>query len=103
MKCKTPQLQEEAKILNNLRVEGYYYVYIWSRINFNWQGFPKLQWYGIEAGFRIMIIELLGPNIEEIFSMLNKKFSTQTVINTAEQMVILYLKTILMIDNVIYS
>ena len=47
-----------------------------------------------------MIIELLGPNIEEIFSMLNKKFSTLTVINTVEQMVILSLKQLI---NVMYS
>ena len=36
-----------------------------------------------------MIIELLGHNIEEIFSMFNKKFSPKTVINITEQIVIL--------------
>ena len=46
-----------------------------------------------------MIIELLGPSIEQIFSMFNKKFSLKTVIDIAYQMVIIYYFFQIMINN----
>jgi hypothetical protein len=48
-------------------------------------GFPKLYWYGREGDFNLMVIELLGENLEDIMnSMAGKKFTLPTVINIAE-------------------
>jgi len=48
-------------------------------------GFPKLYYYGQEMGTQAMVMELLGPSLEEFFIMSGKKFSLKTVIMVADQ------------------
>ena len=48
-------------------------------------GFPKLFWYGREGDFNLMVIELLGENLEDLMkTMSGKRFTTFTVLNVVE-------------------
>ena len=48
-------------------------------------GFPKLYWYGREGDFNLMVIELLGENLEDLMkSISGKRFTQLTVINVAD-------------------
>jgi hypothetical protein len=59
-------------------------------------GFPKLFWYGREGDYNLMVIELLGDNLEDLMKNQSngKRFSVLTVLNIADQLVI-YLKSII--------
>ena len=50
-------------------------------------GIPKLYWSGDVGEYNVMIMELLGPSLEELFEFCNRKFSIKTVIMLADQMV----------------
>lgn len=54
-------------------------------------GFPKFFWYGTEGDSSMMITELLGPSLEDLFQFCGKKVSTATSLFLADQMVIFYL------------
>ena len=40
-----------------------------------------------EAEFNIMVMELLGPNIETLFAQFDRRFTPKTVLMLAEQTV----------------
>lgn len=50
-------------------------------------GIPRLKWFGTEGDNNILVIELLGPSLEDLFNFCGKKFSLKTVILLAEQMI----------------
>jgi len=50
-------------------------------------GIPVLHWFGQEAGLNVMVIDLLGPNLEDLFNLCQRKFSLKTVIMLADQMI----------------
>jgi casein kinase 1 len=66
------QVIEEAKLLKELNGEF---------------GFPKYIWYGREGDFHIMVIELLGPSLEDLFAYCGRKLSLKTVLLIAQQLV----------------
>jgi casein kinase 1 len=47
-------------------------------------GFPELIWFGEEHGYRVIIMECLGPSLEDMFNFCGKKFSLKTVIMIAD-------------------
>ncbi|EKX54857.1 hypothetical protein GUITHDRAFT_159100 [Guillardia theta CCMP2712] len=65
------QLLYEAKVIRYLR---------------GGVGIPELLWCGTEADFNVMIIELLGPSLEDLFNYCHRKFSLKTVLMIGEQM-----------------
>lgn len=51
------------------------------------QAIPQVVYYGIEGSKNIMIMDLLGPSLEDLFTQVGKKFSTKTVLMLADQMI----------------
>jgi serine/threonine protein kinase len=51
-------------------------------------GIPNIRWYGAEAGYNILIMDLLGPSLEDAFNKCGRKFSLKTTLMLAEQLLI---------------
>lgn len=49
-------------------------------------GIPNARWFGVECDYNIMIMDLLGPSLEDLFSYCGRKFSLKTVLILAQQM-----------------
>jgi len=72
IKSKNPQLLYESKLY---------------KIFAGGVGIPNLFWYGVEGDYNVMVIELLGPSLEELFSFCHRKFHLKTVLMLADQMI----------------
>ena len=46
-----------------------------------------MYYFGQEGLHNILVIDLLGPSLEDLFDMCGRKFSIKTVVMTAKQMV----------------
>jgi len=53
-------------------------------------GVPHLKWFGVEGEHNVMVIDLLGPSLEDLFNYCNRKFSLKTVLMLADQMVSIF-------------
>ncbi len=50
-------------------------------------GVPQVHYFGQEGLHNVLVIDLLGPNLEDLFDMCGRKFSIKTVCMAAKQMV----------------
>jgi len=48
---------------------------------------PRLYWFGSDAGYNIMALELLGPSLDVAFERCSRKFSLTTTVRIAQQMI----------------
>lgn len=71
LKSRHPQLLYESKIYRILQ-GGY--------------GIPSVKWFGSEGDYNVLVIDLLGPSLEDLFNFCGKKFSLKTVLMLADQM-----------------
>ena len=55
-------------------------------------GIPHIRWYGEEGGFNVLVIDLLGPDMQHLLKQYTK-FSNGTAVSIAEQMVSFHLKS----------
>lgn len=51
------------------------------------EGIPQAYHFGQEGLHNVLVIDLLGPNLEDLFDMCGRKFSIKTVCMCALQMV----------------
>ncbi|CAN1233310.1 Casein kinase 1-like protein 10 [Linum perenne] len=72
VKTKHPQLHYESKIYMILQ---------------GGTGIPELKWFGAEGDYNVMVIDLLGPSLEDLFNYCNRKFSLKTVLMLADQLI----------------
>lgn len=72
VKAKHPQLEYEAKVYKSLA---------------GGVGIPFVRWFGTECDFNCMVLDLLGPSLEDLFNFCNRKFSLKTVLLLADQLV----------------
>ncbi|CAD7940756.1 unnamed protein product [Amoebophrya sp. A120] len=69
---KHPQIHYEAKIYKLLA---------------GGRGIPTLHWHGIEGQWNVLVLDLLGPSLEEVFTYYRRRLSLKTVLLLAEQMI----------------
>ena len=51
-------------------------------------GIPEMYWKGpFEGRYVTMVLEILGPSLEDVFNMCNRKFSLKTMIMLTDQMI----------------
>lgn len=50
-------------------------------------GIPKMYWFGVEGSYNVLVMELLGPNLEDMFNYCCRKFSLKTVLMLAQEMI----------------
>ena len=46
-----------------------------------------MKYYGQEGEYVVMVMELLGPSLEDLFNFCHRKFTLKTVLLLADQMV----------------
>jgi casein kinase I family protein HRR25 len=54
-------------------------------------GVPWIMWSGKKGDYNVLVIDLLGPSLEDLFKMCNRRFSLKTVLLIADQLVRQYL------------
>ena len=49
-----------------------------------------MRWFGVEGEYNVLVMDLLGPSLEDLFNFCNRKLSLKTVLMLADQMVITF-------------
>ncbi|XP_035696211.1 casein kinase I-like isoform X2 [Branchiostoma floridae] len=72
VKTKHPQLHIESKFYKMMQ---------------GGVGIPTIKWCGVEGDYNVMVMELLGPSLEDLFNFCSRKFTLKTVLLLADQLI----------------
>ncbi|KAI3967872.1 hypothetical protein MKW92_049961, partial [Papaver armeniacum] len=50
-------------------------------------GLPNVTWFGVEGDYNVLVMDLIGPNLESLFNFCSRKISLKSVLMLADQMV----------------
>jgi hypothetical protein len=50
-------------------------------------GIPAIHWFGVEGDYNAMVMDLLGPSLEDTFNFCKRKFTIKTTLMIADQMI----------------
>ncbi|GFY50487.1 casein kinase I isoform alpha [Trichonephila inaurata madagascariensis] len=50
-------------------------------------GIPQIRWYGQEKDYNVLVMDLLGPSLEDLFNFCSRRFTMKTVLMLADQMI----------------
>ncbi|KAI7985034.1 Casein kinase 1-like protein 2 [Camellia lanceoleosa] len=72
VKTKHPQLLYESKLYKILQ---------------GGTGISNVRWFGVEGDYNVLVMDLLGPSLEDLFNFCSRKLSLKTVLMLADQMI----------------
>ncbi|XP_065071419.1 casein kinase I [Rhopilema esculentum] len=72
VKARHPQLLYESKVYKILQ---------------GGVGIPHIRWFGQEKDHNVMVLDLLGPSLEDLFNFCSRRFTMKTVLMLADQMI----------------
>ncbi|PSS07337.1 Casein kinase 1-like protein [Actinidia chinensis var. chinensis] len=72
VKTKHPQLLYESKLYKILQ---------------GGTGIPNMRWFGVEGDYNVLVMDLLGPSLEDLFNFCSRKLSLKTILMLADQMI----------------
>ena len=99
IRTKHPQLHIEAKFYKIMQGGGesapcgllslswVRVLTFWPLVSVTLVGIPHLKWCGAEGDYNVLVMELLGPSLEDLFNFCSRKFSIKTVLLLADQLV----------------
>ena len=50
-------------------------------------GIPHIRWYGQEWSYNVLVMDLLGPSLEDLFNFCSRRFTMKTVLMLADEMI----------------
>jgi len=50
-------------------------------------GFPTIKWFGQEGDYNVLVMDLLGKSLEDLFVLCQKRFTLKTVLMIGDQMI----------------
>ena len=68
LETEQPMLQYEAKIYEKLAGS---------------LGIPQVHWQGVEGDFNVMVMDILGPPLEDLFNFCDCHWGMQTILSIA--------------------
>ncbi|XP_045533436.1 casein kinase I-like isoform X2 [Pieris brassicae] len=71
IKARHPQLLYESRVYKMLQ---------------GGVGIPHIRWFGFERDHNILVMDLLGPSLEDLFNFCSRQFTIKTVLMLADQM-----------------
>ncbi|XP_010536868.1 PREDICTED: casein kinase 1-like protein 1 [Tarenaya hassleriana] len=72
VKTRHPQLLYESKLYRILQ---------------GGTGVPNIKWFGVEGDYNVLVMDLLGPSLEDLFNFCSRKLSLKSVLMLADQMI----------------